>query len=148
MLKLTSGPKYWNRVIPGCMCQDPKFDWQLVLQFPSTCQVNWVILGISRMCITFYLCMLIYFRLVGDVLLCTGFLSYSGPFNQEFRTQLQVNWKKEMHSRNIPFNHDLNLITMLVDNATVRYLHLKCSFYTCSQITLCKYYSIDRKFTI
>ncbi|KAH3783309.1 hypothetical protein DPMN_161245 [Dreissena polymorpha] len=58
-------------------------------------------------------------RLVGDVLLCTGFLSYSGPFNQEFRNKLISNWQKEMFNRRIPFTTDLNLINMLVDNATV-----------------------------
>lgn len=42
-------------------------------------------------------------RLVGDVLLCTGFLSYCGPFNQEFRTLLNKAWKKEMVSVKIPF---------------------------------------------
>ncbi|OWF42162.1 dynein heavy chain 8, axonemal-like [Mizuhopecten yessoensis] len=58
-------------------------------------------------------------RLVGDVLMCTGFLSYSGPFNQEFRTKLLNNWQKELSNRNIPFTSNLNLITMLVDNATI-----------------------------
>ncbi|XP_053374157.1 dynein axonemal heavy chain 8-like [Mercenaria mercenaria] len=58
-------------------------------------------------------------RLVGDVLLCTGFLSYSGPFNQEFRSKLISNWQKEMYQRRIPYTNDLNLITMLVDNATI-----------------------------
>ncbi|XP_078698147.1 dynein axonemal heavy chain 5-like [Branchiostoma floridae x Branchiostoma belcheri] len=58
-------------------------------------------------------------RLVGDVLLATGFLSYSGPFNQEYRSLLQKNWKKEMQKARIPFSDDLNLITMLVDNATI-----------------------------
>ncbi|KAK3588114.1 hypothetical protein CHS0354_012171 [Potamilus streckersoni] len=58
-------------------------------------------------------------RLVGDILLCTGFLSYSGPFNQEFRNKLQSNWKKELFSRHIPYTNDLNLISMLVDNATI-----------------------------
>ncbi|XP_052798280.1 dynein axonemal heavy chain 8-like [Mya arenaria] len=58
-------------------------------------------------------------RLVGDVLLCTGFLSYSGPFNQEFRNKLIGNWQKEMYQRKIPFTTELNLINMLVDNATI-----------------------------
>ena len=43
-------------------------------------------------------------RLVGDVLLATGFLSYSGPFNQEFRNLLIKNWKKEMSVNKIPFS--------------------------------------------
>jgi len=42
-------------------------------------------------------------RLVGDVLLATGFLSYSGPFNQDFRNLLQDAWKKEMSLHKIPF---------------------------------------------
>ena len=64
----------------------------------------------------------LFFRLVGDVLLLTGFLSYSGPFNQEFRNKLITNWQKEMFQRRIPYTSDLNLISMLVDNATVRIL--------------------------
>ncbi|XP_023932850.1 dynein heavy chain 8, axonemal [Lingula anatina] len=58
-------------------------------------------------------------RLVGDVLLCTGFLSYAGPFNQEFRTTLRNNWQSEMMKRRIPFTTDLNITDMLVDNATI-----------------------------
>ncbi len=42
-------------------------------------------------------------KLVGDVLLATGFLSYSGPFNQEFRTLMVKNWKKELVQNKIPF---------------------------------------------
>ncbi|XP_002666734.3 dynein axonemal heavy chain 5 [Danio rerio] len=57
--------------------------------------------------------------MVGDVLLATGFLSYSGPFNQEYRTLLMQQWKKEMDSRHIPYSENLNLINMLVDNATI-----------------------------
>jgi dynein heavy chain len=58
-------------------------------------------------------------KLVGDVLLASGFLSYSGPFNQEFRNILLDSWKKEMKTRKIPFSHNLNLIDMLTDSATV-----------------------------
>lgn len=43
-------------------------------------------------------------RLVGDVLLATGFLSYSGPFNQEFRNLMLRSWKKEMLAAKIPFS--------------------------------------------
>ena len=64
--------------------------------------------------------MVVVFRLVGDVLLCTGFLSYSGPFNQEFRNKLLQTWRKEMRTRRIPYTENLNLIEALVDNATVR----------------------------
>uniref|UniRef100_A0A7N8X5D3 Dynein, axonemal, heavy chain 5 like n=1 Tax=Mastacembelus armatus TaxID=205130 RepID=A0A7N8X5D3_9TELE len=58
-------------------------------------------------------------HLVGDVLLSTGFLSYAGPFNQEFRSLLLELWKKEMEEKLIPFSPDLNVIGLLVDNATV-----------------------------
>ncbi|VEL18354.1 unnamed protein product [Protopolystoma xenopodis] len=58
-------------------------------------------------------------RLVGDVLLATAFLSYSGPFNQDFRNLLNRNWRKELVQNKIPFSDDLNIITMLVDNATM-----------------------------
>ena len=60
-------------------------------------------------------------RLVGDVLLATGFLSYSGPFNQSFRTLLLDNWKKEMRKVKIPFSEvmpyettDIHLFVRLV----------------------------------
>jgi len=43
-------------------------------------------------------------RLVGNVLLATGFLSYTGPFNQEFRTQMMTNWKTQLRRKNIPFS--------------------------------------------
>ena len=53
------------------------------------------------------------------MLLCTGFLSYSGPFNQEFRDMLMGKWQKDMKSRKIPFTSNLNVTAMLVDAATV-----------------------------
>ncbi|XP_030407468.1 dynein heavy chain 5, axonemal-like isoform X1 [Gopherus evgoodei] len=58
-------------------------------------------------------------RLVGNVLLATGFLSYSGPLNQEYRNLLLRLWKTEMDRSRIPYSDDLNLISMLVDNAKV-----------------------------
>ncbi|XP_061590629.1 dynein axonemal heavy chain 5-like [Cololabis saira] len=58
-------------------------------------------------------------HLVGDVLLSTGFLSYSGPFNQEYRSLLLQLWTKEMEEQLIPFSPDLNMISLLVDNPTI-----------------------------
>nr|XP_026646778.1 dynein heavy chain 5, axonemal isoform X3 [Zonotrichia albicollis] len=58
-------------------------------------------------------------NLVGNVLLATGFLSYSGPFNQEYRNLLLQLWRKEMDNSKIPYSKNLNLTGMLVDNATV-----------------------------
>jgi dynein heavy chain len=56
---------------------------------------------------------------LGDVLLATAFLSYSGPFNQEFRDLLLHDWKKEMKARKIPFGNGLNLNEMLIDAPTI-----------------------------
>lgn len=59
------------------------------------------------------------FSVLGDVLLATAFLSYSGPFNQEFRNLLLNDWQKEMKARKIPFGDDLNLNEMLIDAPTI-----------------------------
>ncbi|XP_009944314.1 PREDICTED: dynein heavy chain 8, axonemal, partial [Leptosomus discolor] len=59
-------------------------------------------------------------RLVGDVLLCTAFLSYCGPFNQTFRKLLLKDlWEAEIRAHEIPFSENLNLISMLVDLPTI-----------------------------
>ncbi|XP_048253391.1 dynein axonemal heavy chain 5-like isoform X2 [Haliotis rufescens] len=58
-------------------------------------------------------------RLVGDVLACTAFLSYSGPFNQDYRSLLNKEWMKEMKTRKIPYSANLNTTTMLTDPTTV-----------------------------
>lgn len=59
-------------------------------------------------------------RLVGDVLLLTGFLSYTGPFNQEFRAILQASWVDKLFMRKIPVSMNLNITESLIDNATVK----------------------------
>uniref|UniRef100_A0A672LTV2 Dynein, axonemal, heavy chain 5 n=1 Tax=Sinocyclocheilus grahami TaxID=75366 RepID=A0A672LTV2_SINGR len=58
-------------------------------------------------------------RLVCDVLLATAFLSYTGPFNQEFHNLLLTDWQREMKSCRIPFRTNLNLTEMLIDAPTV-----------------------------
>ncbi|XP_045484350.1 dynein axonemal heavy chain 8 [Pieris rapae] len=58
-------------------------------------------------------------RLVGDILLLTGFLSYSGPFNQEFRNLLNSNWLAELLKRKIPVSMNLNITDQLTDTATI-----------------------------
>ena len=70
------------------------------------------------------------YRLVGDVLVSTAFLSYSGPFNQDFRGLLFKNWFKELKNRKIPFTLNLNTINMLVD---LNVVCVKCHFLVIKQ---------------
>ncbi|XP_063990451.1 dynein axonemal heavy chain 5 [Diachasmimorpha longicaudata] len=58
-------------------------------------------------------------KLVGDVLLATGFLSYCGPYNQQYRSRLVNCWMNILTTRAIPFTKDLNIINMLVDTSTI-----------------------------
>ena len=53
--------------------------------------------------------------LVGNTMLACAFLSYSGPFNQEFRTQLMSSWKAKLAGRQIPHTDSLDIVSMLVD---------------------------------
>lgn len=58
-------------------------------------------------------------RLVGDVLLATGFLSYCGPYNQDYRSTLMKFWMQILKDKKIPYTMNVNIISMLVDNATI-----------------------------
>lgn len=58
-------------------------------------------------------------RLVGDVVLATGFLSYCGPYNQEFRNSLVNTWMTILKNKQIPVTENLNITNMLVENATI-----------------------------
>lgn len=58
-------------------------------------------------------------RLVGDMLILTGFLSYCGPFNQEFRNTLQRKWFDFIQVKKIPISLIINVTTALTDTATV-----------------------------
>lgn len=48
-----------------------------------------------------------------------SFLSYSGPFNQEFRTMLLGTWLNDLLKRKIPVSMNLNITEQLTDAATV-----------------------------
>lgn len=63
----------------------------------------------------------------GDILLATAFLSYSGPFNQEFRNLLLSDWQRELKHRRIPFGNNLNLTELLIDAPTVSEWNLQVS---------------------
>lgn len=58
-------------------------------------------------------------RLVGDVLILMGFLSYCGPFNQEFRILVQRQWFDLIQNRKIPISLVINITASLIDTATV-----------------------------
>ena len=53
-------------------------------------------------------------RLVGDTLMACSFLSYSGPFNQQFRGDLISAWRNLMEEKKIPFTTSLQIVNMLI----------------------------------
>ncbi len=66
--------------------------------------------------------MLELIRLIGNAILATAFLSYCGPFNQEFRQRMLNEWQKQIQQRLIPFSENFNIIEQLNDESTVRFL--------------------------
>merc|ERR1711881_152242 len=59
-------------------------------------------------------------RLVGDVTMAAGFLSYCGPFNSEFRNYLIHDvYEKNLKTEGIPFTDGLDLTAMLTDSTQI-----------------------------
>lgn len=58
-------------------------------------------------------------RLVGDVIYLSAFLSYAGPFNQEFRAKCQQVWYDEIVRQEIPISENIAVAERLSDMATI-----------------------------
>lgn len=58
-------------------------------------------------------------RLVGDALICTGFLSYQGPFNQDYRTLMSKEWQKLLTEKRIPFSPTINVVDYLTNTTQI-----------------------------
>jgi len=59
-------------------------------------------------------------RLVGDCAIACGFVSYCGPFNQDFRRYLvQDKFYNDCKARNVPATKDIDIIPFLVDIGTI-----------------------------
>lgn len=58
-------------------------------------------------------------RLVGDVIYLAAFLSYSGPFNQEYRLLCMAKWHNEIKRKSIPVTETISIMETLSDMATV-----------------------------
>jgi dynein heavy chain len=54
-----------------------------------------------------------------DIVLFTGFLSYSGPFNQEYRTYLMQSWNQKLIQKNILKSPNLNVTDEFADALTI-----------------------------
>merc|ERR1719265_1227179 len=58
-------------------------------------------------------------RLVGDVSMAAGFVSYCGPFNAEFREKVNNEFLQATGKYQVPSNDRVKIIEFLVDNATI-----------------------------
>ena len=59
-------------------------------------------------------------KLVGDCAVAAAFVSYCGPFNQEFRTlMVKDKFTKDCIDRNVPVSMDLDVISFSVNQSTI-----------------------------
>ncbi|KNC49484.1 dynein heavy chain 5 [Thecamonas trahens ATCC 50062] len=58
-------------------------------------------------------------KLVGDVAVATAFLSYAGPFMQEYRNRLVKQCRSDLKSSHIPFSSELDVVKLLTDDNEV-----------------------------
>ncbi|XP_029343675.1 dynein heavy chain 5, axonemal-like [Acyrthosiphon pisum] len=56
---------------------------------------------------------------LGDIVILTAFLNYSGPFNQEYRASIMQSWYDQLNERNIPNTPNLNVTEKLADPPTI-----------------------------
>jgi len=60
------------------------------------------------------------------VLIKSAFLTYCGSFNYDIRQQLTSNWIADLEAFNIPHTEGQDIISMLSDPVTVRFLYFIC----------------------
>lgn len=58
-------------------------------------------------------------RLAGDIVMLVMFLTYAGPFNQEYRTTLQTMARKYISKKDIPLSAHINLLENFCDAPTI-----------------------------
>lgn len=60
------------------------------------------------------------FRLLGDCLLASAFLSYLGAFTWDFRRDmLRSEWEKDIHDKNIPLSKPFKLDELLTNDVEI-----------------------------
>ena len=69
-------------------------------------------------------------RLVGDVFICAGFLSYQGPFNQEYRATMTKDWQKLLKDCKISFTPTFKVADYLTNSTMVTISHSHSDSFT------------------
>merc|ERR1711937_808483 len=65
-------------------------------------------------------------KLVGDCALACAFISYCGPFNQQYRSKIVTDYfTKDLLDRNVPVSTDMDVVSFLVDQGTIGDWHLQ-----------------------
>ncbi|MGH0156714.1 UNVERIFIED_CONTAM: hypothetical protein FKN15_032047 [Acipenser sinensis] len=59
-------------------------------------------------------------RLLGDCLICAGFLSYEGAFNWDFRSEMvYLEWQQDVLNRGIPLSQPFRVESLLTDEVEI-----------------------------